>query len=154
MYISVDPKSSLPLYVQVKDQLSLAVATGALQPGDQLPTVRDLAARLRVNPNTIARVYRELQAEGLLSSRQGSGTFVSEEAVALSLQEGREIVLQRLREAAAMGLSLRLDARALRQLFEEALEQAADRGAHAAATGGGRGAGPTRGHEERVSEVD
>ena len=125
MHISVDPKSSTPLYVQVKDQLSLAVATGALHPGDQLPTVRDLAARLRLNPNTVARVYRELQAEGLLSSRQGSGTFVSPEALAVSLQEGQEIVRQRLREAAAMGLSLRLDSHALRKLFDEAIGQAA-----------------------------
>jgi GntR family transcriptional regulator len=124
MYIPLDLKSGTPLYIQMKDQMRVAVASGALQPGDQLPPVRDLATRLRVNPNTVARVYRELQAEGLLSSRQGSGTFVSQEAVALSRQEGERIVRQRLREAAAMGLVMGLDGSALRRLFGEALKQA------------------------------
>ena len=125
MYIPLDHKSGVPLYIQLKDQMRLAVATGTLRPGDQLPTVRDLAPRLRVNPNTVARVYRELQAEGLLTSRQGAGTFVAEGAAAVSLQEGRRLVLQKLREATALALSVGLGGEELAALVREAVEQTA-----------------------------
>ena len=76
----------------------MAVATGALRPGDQLPTVRDLATELRINFNTVVRAYREMQAEGLLTSRQGSGTFVSEAAGEVGLEEARRIVRRMIRE--------------------------------------------------------
>jgi len=99
MYIQVDPKSSTPLYAQIMEQMRRAVATGVLQPGDQAPRVRDLAEELRVNPNTVARAYRELQAEGLLVARQGSGTFVSDEAEAIGEEQQRRLVEERLEEA-------------------------------------------------------
>jgi len=102
MYIQVDPKSSTPLYAQIMEQMRRAVATGVLQPGDQAPRVRDLAEDLRVNPNTVARAYRELQAEGLLVARQGSGTFVSDEAEAIGEEEQRRILAERLEEAARL----------------------------------------------------
>src|ERR1035437_5980719 len=124
MYISIDPKSSVPVYVQLKQQLRLAVATGALQPGDQLPTLRELASQLLVNPNTIGRVYRELQTEGLFTARQGSGTFVSEDAPAAGVAEARAAVRRQLEEAAKLGLSLRLDPAEISRLFEEALLRA------------------------------
>jgi len=126
MYIPLDHKSGVPLYIQMKDQMRLAVATGTLRPGDQLPTVRELAPQLRVNPNTVARVYRELQAEGLLSTRQGSGTYVAEGAAAVSLQEGRRMVHRRLREAVGLGLSVGLDAAELSALFLEATAEWTD----------------------------
>ena len=125
MYISKDAKSSTPLYAQIKEQMRLAVSTGALQPGDQLPTVRDLATRLRLNPNTVARAYRELQAEGLLTSRQGSGTFVSPEAAVVAEEEARKFVMQMLRQVAATALNLRLAQNEITKLFEEALRQTA-----------------------------
>lgn len=124
MYVSVDHKSSVPLYAQLKEQLHLAVATGVLRPGDQLPTVRDLAVRLRVNPNTIARVYRELQAEGLFVSRQGSGTFVAEGGAEVGQAEAREILRQRIADAAALARSLGLTAAELRRLTNDAWREA------------------------------
>jgi len=102
MYIRVDAQSSRPIYSQIKEQLRLAVATGVLQARDQLPTVRELAAQLRVNLNTVARAYRELQAEGLLKSRQGSGTFVSEEAKTIGVKEQRRILEDMLTQAAGL----------------------------------------------------
>lgn len=77
----------------------MAVATGALRPGEKLPTVRDLATELRINFNTVVRAYREMQAEGLLSSRQGSGTFVSESAGEVGQEEARRVVRRMIREA-------------------------------------------------------
>jgi len=111
MHIQIDPRSSTPLYVQIMEQLRLAVATGVLQPGDQAPRVRELAEHLRVNPNTVARAYRDLQAEGLLVARQGSGTFVSEDARAIGEREQRRVLQEMLDEAArtAAGLGVRRD---------------------------------------------
>ncbi|HCU35148.1 MAG TPA: GntR family transcriptional regulator [Armatimonadetes bacterium] len=99
MRISVDPRSGTPLYLQIKEQMRMAVATGALRPGEKLPTVRDLATELRINFNTVVRAYREMQAEGLLSSRQGSGTFVSESAGEVGQEEARRVVRRMIREA-------------------------------------------------------
>ena len=103
MYLSLDSHSGTPLYLQIKEQMRLAVATGAVRAGEQLPTVRELAAELRLNPNTVARVYRELQAEGLLVSRQGSGTFVADEALALVDRQTADLVRQKMRGVVPWG---------------------------------------------------
>jgi GntR family transcriptional regulator len=74
----LDQKSGVPYYRQVIEQVKFAVACGELEPGDQLPTVRRLAVDLSINPNTVVRAYRELEIEGVLTTQQGSGTFVSD----------------------------------------------------------------------------
>jgi GntR family transcriptional regulator len=124
MYISLDTNSGAPLYLQLKEQMRLAIATATLRPGDQLPTVRDLAAQLRLNPNTVARVYRELCAEGLLTSRQGSGTFVADEALALADGASLELVRQRFRGAIALGRSVGLAWEELLALAQAMLAEA------------------------------
>jgi GntR family transcriptional regulator len=75
--LHVQPGSGEPIYQQLVRQLKHAMATGVFSRGDQLPTVRELAANLVVNPNTVARAYRELERDGLLESVRGRGTFVS-----------------------------------------------------------------------------
>ena len=99
MRISVDPKSATPLYIQIKQQVRMAVATGALRPGDRVPTVRDLATDLRINFNTVARAYREMQSEGLLNSTRGSGTFVSDDAAEVGQDEARRVVQRMIGDA-------------------------------------------------------
>ena len=121
MYIAIDPKSSVPLYAQVKEQMRLAVATGVLQAGDQLPTVRDLATQLRVNFNTVARAYRELRDEGMLNSKQGSGTFVTAEAKRIGRREARQVVERLLHQAAAAAQNLGLDGADTLTMLAEAL---------------------------------
>jgi GntR family transcriptional regulator len=74
----VDPRSPTPLYAQIASRLRIAVAAGELHPGDALPSVRRLAAQLRVNPATVVQAYRDLEAEGFVEMRQGAGTFVRE----------------------------------------------------------------------------
>lgn len=81
MKFELDFKSGVPIYVQLKNEIKYAIATGKLPPGSQLPTVRQLAVTLKVNVNTISRVYSELEKEGVLSTRQGKGTFVSEKEI-------------------------------------------------------------------------
>ena len=75
--VTVDPRDRTPLYAQLERALRAAIATGRLGPGDQLPTVRQLAVELSVNANTVARVYVELERSGILETRRGVGTFVS-----------------------------------------------------------------------------
>lgn len=76
MVFRLNPSSGVPVYVQLMEQVKHAVDTGALQPGDQLPTIRKLAEDLVVNPNTVVRAYRDLEHEGLVKLKQGSGAFV------------------------------------------------------------------------------
>jgi GntR family transcriptional regulator len=78
MFSELDFRSHIPIYVQIVDRVEHLIATGALEPGDQLPTVRQLAAELRVNFNTIARAYRILDENGVISTQQGRGTYVLE----------------------------------------------------------------------------
>lgn len=77
MFLRVDPNSGIPLGVQIANGLRLAIVAQRVRPGEQLPSARDLAADLRVNFHTVRKVYGELEAEGLLESRRGLGTFVA-----------------------------------------------------------------------------
>jgi len=75
--VSIDPRDRTPLYAQLERGLRASVAAGRLRPGDQLPTVRQLAVDLRVNANTVARVYADLERAGVLETRRGVGSFIS-----------------------------------------------------------------------------
>ena len=75
--VAIDPNDATPIYAQLERALRAGIATGRLQPGDQLPTVRQLAVDLRVNANTVARVYAELERAGAIETRRGVGSFVS-----------------------------------------------------------------------------
>lgn len=75
--LRLDERSGVPVYLQLRDQLLHAMARGALRRGDQLPTVREVAVALSVNPNTVNRAYAELEREGVLQTQRGRGTFVA-----------------------------------------------------------------------------
>ncbi|MCZ6815799.1 MAG: GntR family transcriptional regulator [Planctomycetota bacterium] len=77
--ISIDPKSGVPFYRQIIDQVLLGIVAGRLSPGDRLATVRQLAIDLRVNPNTVSRAYRELEIRQVVTTQRGTGTFVAAE---------------------------------------------------------------------------
>jgi GntR family transcriptional regulator len=78
---SLDLATGVPVYRQIIDQVCGGIASGSLRPGDQLPTVRQLAVDLSVNPNTVVRAYRELEIRGILDTQQGTGTFISKQQV-------------------------------------------------------------------------
>ena len=109
MLNSINPKSAIPIYMQIMEQVRRHVASGVLAPGDQLPSVRELAAQLLINPNTAARVYRDLERDGLLETRRGLGTFIAAGAAALAASERRRIVRESIErlidEARALGVS-------------------------------------------------
>jgi GntR family transcriptional regulator len=100
----VDPRSPTPLYAQIATRIRVAIATGELRPADALPSVRELAAELRVNPATVVQAYRDLEAEGFVEIRQGTGTFIRE------LAPGRR-ARERARQAKALVQRLVIDAR-------------------------------------------
>jgi GntR family transcriptional regulator len=75
-----NPSSGVPIYLQLMEQVKHAIETGALKPGEQLPSIRPLAEELVVNPNTVAKAYRELEHDGVVELRQGAGAFVSDKA--------------------------------------------------------------------------
>ena len=92
--IQLDIKSGVPFYRQVIDQVKSAIATGQVGPGDRLPTVRQLAVDLSVNPNTVSRAYTELELTGLVETQMGSGTFVGQRKVEQDEVERRRILEQ------------------------------------------------------------
>jgi GntR family transcriptional regulator len=75
--VSIDARDKTPIYAQLERALRAAIATGRLQPGDQLPTVRQLAVELRINANTVARVYADLERAGVIETRRGVGSFIN-----------------------------------------------------------------------------
>jgi GntR family transcriptional regulator len=109
IWIDVDPRSGVPIYVQIVEQVRHAIEVGGLEPGERLPTVRRLAQDLTVAPNTIVKAYGELQREGLVESRPGVGTVVSEGVGELARERRVAAVFERLRvlvrDAAALGIS-------------------------------------------------
>lgn len=80
MFFKPNVSSGVPIYVQLMEQVKHAIETGALRPGEQLPGIRPLAEELVINPNTVAKAYRELEHEGVIELRQGAGAFVSDSA--------------------------------------------------------------------------
>ncbi len=77
MRLQIEPESPLPIYVQIEEQVRALIAAGRLRPGDQLPTIRQLAVDLGVNYNTVARAYLELERAGIITTQRGRGTFVA-----------------------------------------------------------------------------
>ena len=107
---SLDATNGVPFYKQIILQVEMAIADGRLDTGDQLPTVRSLAVELQVNPNTVARAYSELEIRGIVTTQQGTGTFISDQKVEISEIERERILAEITRSfvthAASYGFSL------------------------------------------------
>jgi GntR family transcriptional regulator len=109
--VTIDTRDSTPIYAQIERGLRAGIAAGRLRPGDQLPTVRQLAVELRVNANTVARVYADLERNGVIETRRGVGSFVSASPEharppAEHQRRLRAFVTRLLGDAAAAGFSL------------------------------------------------
>ena len=121
MLFRPNPSSGVPVYLQLMEQIKHAIETGALRPGDQLPGIRPLAEQLVINPNTVAKVYRELEHEGVIELRHGAGAFVARNARAKKVTEkvraGQAIVAATVEQLRKRGMT----DDEIRRLFEAEL---------------------------------
>ncbi len=117
-----------PIYGQIADRMKFAVAGGVLRPGDLVPSVRELSKQLVVNPNTVARAYRDLQTEGLLESVRGMGLQVAEGAVDRCRAARREMVRQRLRQAIEDARQSQMDPAEIEAILREEWARGHDQG--------------------------
>jgi len=129
MELQIDVESDIPIYMQLVDRIKQMVVSGQLQPGQQLPTIRQLAADLRVNYNTIGRAYLILDQEGVISTQQGRGTYITtrlDEAQVqkLRMEKLRGMIGQAIHDALVLGYS--------RQEIERIVEEQLDEAARAA----------------------
>jgi GntR family transcriptional regulator len=108
-----------PIYGQIADRVKFAVAGGVLRPGDLVPSVRELSKQLVVNPNTVARAYRDLQTEGLLESVRGMGMQVADGAVERCRSARREMIRQRLRQAIEEARQSKMDPAEIEAILRE-----------------------------------
>jgi GntR family transcriptional regulator len=121
MIIRPNPSTGVPIYLQLMEQVKHGIETGALKPGDQLPGIRPLAEELVINPNTVAKAYRELEHEGVIELRHGAGAFVSANAGAKKITDkvraGQTIVAAAVEKLRARGMN----DDEIRRLFEAEL---------------------------------
>jgi GntR family transcriptional regulator len=122
--ISIDGRSGVPFYRQIIDRVLLAIAGGDLKSGDRLPTVRQLAIDLHVNPNTVSRAYRELEIRGVVTTQRGTGTFVAAESGVAEDQAKRMEFFEKfcdewIAEAGRFGFSLKELANALQDRLSD-----------------------------------
>ena len=96
MQIRISETDGVPIYLQIVNQVKFLIASGRLSPGDEMPTIRGLAETLTVNPNTVARAYRELETEGIVEKRRTAGTYVAESGPRLSRTECLKILTERI----------------------------------------------------------
>ncbi|MHC4396911.1 MAG: GntR family transcriptional regulator [Planctomycetota bacterium] len=118
LWIQILPGSNKPIYVQVIEQISEAIARGQLSVGDKLPAVRKLAAELVINPNTVARAYSRLEQAGLVTTKTGSGTFVSDPKLRSTDAADINMLTERMDTLITRGLNLGLEARDLVTMFK------------------------------------
>ncbi len=121
----VNPSSGAPIYLQIETQVKNAVAAGALKEGDPLLSVRKLAAELRVNPNTVARAYQELERDGVIRTVPGGGTFVGGNVPGLLKSEKVRRLRPLATQIAVEGLQLRLDPGEILDIVEQELDKLA-----------------------------
>jgi len=123
MILRIEKGSAVPISRQIGGQIATLCASGRLQTGERLPSVRELARELAVNQNTVLRVYERLVSEGLLEMRHGQGTFVSSQAQDGSLATHRKRLLEELRQIGRQGVALGLSNEQIHELLAEALDQ-------------------------------
>jgi len=118
LFIRIEPSSSVPIYRQIIDQIKYSVATGVLKEGDKVPSVRELAATLAVNQNTILKVYNELCREQVLKIVRGDGTYVSSSKQTIPTAEREKTVGKTLREAVVQAIHLEVSLQQAKELLE------------------------------------
>jgi GntR family transcriptional regulator len=123
--IQIDPGSHVPIYLQIVEGVRAAIASGALRPGEPLPSLRSLGIELRVNPNTVQRAFDELEREGIVYPRRGVGMYVAERPPLPTLGREEAAVVEAFRRGIEAGRAARITPPRLRQLFGLAMKSTA-----------------------------
>ena len=123
MLLHLNPSSGVPVYLQLETQVKQAVAAGALRTGEALPSTRKLAALLRINPNTVARAYQNLEREGVTRSVPGGGTFVADGLPGLLKSEKVKRLRPLAQQLAVEGRQLRLTGEEVLKMVQDELEK-------------------------------
>lgn len=118
--MSINPNSSVPVYLQIADHIRGAVAAGVYRSGEAIPSVRTLALDLTVNPNTVQRAFEELEREGLIEVRKGLGMFVSKNGVSAALAQSEQAMQGAFVQAIRGGRAARIPAKRIRAAFDAA----------------------------------
>ena len=121
MFFQIDTTNGVPVYEQVARQVTFAVANGALQSGELVPSVRQLARELAINPNTVARAYRQLQDQQILESRRGTGMVIAVGARPICKSERTRIIRERIRNVIDEALQGQLTKEEIKSLFKAEL---------------------------------
>jgi DNA-binding transcriptional regulator YhcF (GntR family) len=122
MILQIDFKSGKPVYLQLVDQIRYAAAAGSLRPGESLPSIRPLAEELRVNRNTIAKAYSELESQGVIETLPGKGCFLKENHSPFTRQVKNKLLLTEIDEAVVMAHHLQVDREKFLALVRERLD--------------------------------
>jgi len=117
--IHISSQDGVPIYLQIVNQVKYLVASGRMAPGDELPPIRTLAEQLLINPNTVARAYRELELAGVVTKRRTAGTYVSDTTSPLARRERLKIVTERIDALLAEARQMNIDTETLIELLQE-----------------------------------
>lgn len=120
--IKIESKSFVPIYEQIKKEIKRNISLGILKSHQSLPSIRDMAAELIVNPNTVARAYRELEVEGFIYTKKAKGCYVSEGSSSLLKKERSEILNQVFDEAIGEAKKFKLKSNEVKRLFDKRLQ--------------------------------
>jgi GntR family transcriptional regulator len=123
MQVKIDNSSDWPVYQQIIDQVKRDIALGRLKSGEKLPTVRELAAQLAINPNTIAKAYRFLERDGIISTRPGAGAYVADLSSNLSMAVRKKFINAEIERLIVEAIHMDIDKNTLDQWFGAALDK-------------------------------
>jgi len=130
MLLQIDFKSGKPPYLQLVDQIRYAAASGAIRPGEPLPSIRPLAEELRLNRNTVAKAYTELESQGVIETIAGKGCFLKENHSPFTKQVRHKLLIREIDDAVVASLQLQVDAETFLALVRERLGFFADKKAN------------------------
>jgi GntR family transcriptional regulator len=125
MFFDINPSNGVPVYEQVSRQVKFAIANGAYEAGQMIPSVREMARNLTINPNTVARAYRQLQDEQVIETIRGSGLAVSTGAKTVCKNERSKLVRQRIIAVLQEAIQSQLGVEDIRQIIDQELERLA-----------------------------
>jgi GntR family transcriptional regulator len=122
LWLEINPRSNTPIYQQLVDGVKELVARGILVPGERMPTVRELAVELSLNPNTVAKAFQKLEQEGIIETMRSRGTFVAGRTEVLDMEAARQQLVDLVEKVLVEAYHLGLKREDIKQLFEESLD--------------------------------